>query len=181
MIQDIGLKLRSIHEHLLDLSSHIDNTFSLNAIYVFLISFIIVVIAFWRRKRPYKYKSIENIFTNTERHFYFKLNDAIDGRYHIFAKVRVADAITPDEKKDHWQSAFNKIKAKHFDYILCDDDLNIIAAIELDDSSHQRPDRIERDIFLNKACRSAGLPLIRFRTNQDYLPSQIYKTIKKSI
>ncbi|MEN7973211.1 MAG: DUF2726 domain-containing protein, partial [Verrucomicrobiota bacterium] len=39
--------------------------------------------------------------------------------------------------------------------------LAIVAAIELDDKSHQRKDRIKRDQFLNQVMESAGVPLIR--------------------
>lgn len=143
--------------------------------------FIVLTILFYHPKIKYHYNAIENIFTDTERRFYFKLLDAINNEYQVFAKVRIADALTPNMPKQHWQSAFNKIKAKHFDYVLCDDALEIVAAIELDDSSHQRADRIERDIFVNSACKSAKLPLIRFQTNQDYTSTQIYTIIKKSL
>lgn len=135
----------------------------------------------FQRTIKYKYIAIDNLFTDTERRFYFLLMESLNGEFNVFAKVRVADVLTPNMKKKHWQGAFNKIKAKHFDYVLCDDNLNILAAIELDDRSHQRADRIARDIFLNKACKTANVPLIRFYTNQDYLPGQIYRQIKSSL
>lgn len=43
-----------------------------------------------------------------------------------------------------------------------------LVAIELDDKSHERQDRIKRDEFLNDAFQSAGIKLIRFKTSQSY-------------
>ena len=48
---------------------------------------------------------------------------------------------------DLWAQAWrNRIHAKHIDFVLCDPgNLQPILCIELDDPSHNRPDRIERD------------------------------------
>jgi very-short-patch-repair endonuclease len=67
----------------------------------------------------------------------------------------------PGMDKLKQKTAFNKIACKHVDFVLCDKELNILLAIELDDSSHNRQDRKERDEIVNAAFRSAGLPLMR--------------------
>tara|TARA_B100000768_G_scaffold146521_1_gene139668 strand:+ start:349 stop:570 length:222 start_codon:yes stop_codon:yes gene_type:complete len=54
--------------------------------------------------------------------------------YRIFGKVRVADILSQQAALDrtNWLIAFNKISAKHFDYVLCcQDTREVIAAIEL--------------------------------------------------
>ena len=57
----------------------------------------------------------------------------------------------------------NRIHSKHVDFVLCaSDTIRVIAAIELDDASHDRPDRVSRDDFLDAAFDAAQLPLIRF-------------------
>lgn len=67
----------------------------------------------------------------------------------------------PPVKGDQWTAAFNKIKAKHVDFVLCDSiQIQPLLAIELDDRSHQRKDRQDRDIFVDKAFRSAGVPIV---------------------
>ena len=38
---------------------------------------------------------------------------------------------------------------------------NIVAAVELDDTSHLRPERRRRDILLEEVLRQAGIPLLR--------------------
>lgn len=61
-----------------------------------------------------------------------------------------------------WQAYFNKINAKHIDFVLCDlQNVRPVLAIELDDSSHNKPDRIQRDEFVNKVFADAKFPLLR--------------------
>ena len=63
-------------------------------------------------------------------------------------------------EKDY-MAYFNKIKAKHTDFVLCDPDtLEILCGVELDDPSHDRPERIERDEFVDHVYEAAGIPLI---------------------
>jgi hypothetical protein len=85
--------------------------------------------------------------------------------------VRVADVLTPEAGmgKSKWQQAFNKISAKHLDYLLCHPaDLSFICAIELDDSSHRQQKRRARDSFLKAAFDSAGLPLLQIPASSHY-------------
>lgn len=94
----------------------------------------------------------------------------------MLGKVRVADVIKPGKglSRSEWQKAFNKISAKHFDFLLCkNDDLSIICAIELDDSSHKSKNRHERDEFLKGACEAASIPLIQVPAKSGYVISDI--------
>ena len=78
-------------------------------------------------------------------------------------EVRLADLIEPKPKAENpfWMECFNKIKAKHIDFALADEDTSIVALIELDDSSHARPDRVERDDFVNAVLANTGYTLLR--------------------
>ena len=79
--------------------------------------------------------------------------------------------------KSEWYSAFNRIKLKHFDFLLCSlNTYRIIAAIELDDRSHIQTDRSKLDKFLNSTCESANFPLIRISCRNIY-NSQEIKTV----
>ena len=154
--------------------------------YIFIAVFIAILLAiiiFLRKKPPLKYKKVKNIFTKSERKFYHTLVQAIGDRYIVFAKVRAADLLLPESAKDRsrWRSAFNKVACKHFDYVLCDEGLEIVAAIELDDASHSKPDRIERDRFIEWACKSAKLPLIRIKTAKHYDKNDLRRTILRAI
>lgn len=94
----------------------------------------------------------------------------------MFSKVRIADVIEPLATKDrkHWQKSFNKISAKHFDFVLCQaQSLSVICAIELNDRSHRRADRIARDKFVRSACKSAGVSLVEVPVQRGYTIEEI--------
>jgi hypothetical protein len=55
------------------------------------------------------------------------------------------------------------------DFVVCDaETMQPVYAIELDDASHERQDRADRDDFVNKVFRKAGLPLLRADCKQGY-------------
>lgn len=117
------------------------------------------------------YQSRQFLLSKAERSFYGVLLQAVRDRAVVMAKVRVADVLEPEHGVggSRWQKAFNRISSKHFDFVLCKpDDLSIVAAIELDDKSHNKRQRGQRDEFLNKACGSAQLPLHRIKARKNY-------------
>ncbi len=72
--------------------------------------------------------------------------------------VRIADLIRVRPKPPKWQSWQNRIHAKHIDFVLCDPEtMEAKLAIELDDASHNRRDRVERDKFVDGALSAAGV------------------------
>ena len=78
----------------------------------------------------------------------------------VFAKIRLADLLTVPKDTANHHKWFNYVKSKHVDFVLVDTELNIKAVIEVDDSTHNRPDRKERDEFVDKAFRQLGLEVL---------------------
>jgi hypothetical protein len=135
---------------------------------------LLLLAVFWTRGKkgkPLPYDVQETLFSPAERSFLGVLDLAVGDKARVFAKVRVADVLTPEAGmgKSKWQQAFNKISAKHLDYLLCHPaDLSFICAIELDDSSHRQQKRRARDSFLKAAFDSAGLPLLQIPASSHY-------------
>lgn len=128
-------------------------------------------------KLPY-YKN-KYLLTKAENNFYKSLKIAMkDEDYYICPKVRIADVLNIG-KTDKRQAYFNKINRKHIDFLLCKDDkfFNPIMAIELDDSSHNAKNRVERDDFVDNAFKSAKLPLYRVKASSSYQPNYLKKEI----
>lgn len=118
------------------------------------------------KRLPYRVR--DDFLSPAERSFFGVLQRSVNGRAVVFAKVRVADLIyvRRGEGKTRHQ---NRINSKHIDFVLCSlDSVRPLAAIELDDSSHQRKDRIVRDDFLESVFEAAELPLIRFPVRRQY-------------
>ena len=121
-------------------------------------------------KLPY-IKQPTGLFSNAEKKFYHMLQKSLDYKFKIFAKVRVADliAVAPHVSGPGVLRAFNRISRKHVDYVICDKgSLEVLAVVELDDSSHLRKDRIDRDKFVDKAFHSAGIPIIHIKAQGHY-------------
>lgn len=135
---------------------------------------LLLLAVFWTRGKkgkPLPYDVQETLFSPAERSFLGVLDLAVGDKARVFAKVRVADVLTPEAGmgKSKWQQAFNKISAKHLDYLLCHPtDLSFICAIELDDSSHRQQKCRARDSFLKAAFDSAGLPLLQIPASSHY-------------
>lgn len=133
-------------------------------------------------KHPYQ--PTEFLFTPAERRFMKALDRAVGSRYWLAGKVRVADILKVHgiRREKRWWKAFTKISSKHVDWVICSPgDFRILAAVELDDSSHQTKDRAERDQFLDKAFAAAGVPLLRFPVQSSYSPNLIRQVITQTI
>lgn len=111
------------------------------------------------------------LFTPAERSFLGVLNSVLNDDTYILGKVRVADILMPTKgmSRSDWQRAFNKISAKHFDFVICSkNDFSVLCVVELNDKSHSARKRKERDAFLDKACEAASLPLVQIKAQSGY-------------
>ena len=125
---------------------------------------------------PYRRK--EALLTGAERSFFGVLQQVAGERYELFAMVRLADLIEVVPGTEKWRSHFNRIQSKHVDFALCDErTLQPLLAIELDDSSHSRQKRQERDAFVDAALEEAGLRLLRVPARKGYELEELRRAI----
>lgn len=107
---------------------------------------------------PYKKK---NVLTPTEYQFYTVLKQKCDANNLVVCpKVRLEDFIDVTTK-DQRMKYRGYIKSRHVDFILCDSNMNIIAGIEVDDSSHNTVERRKIDDFKTHLFRKINIPLHR--------------------
>ena len=104
------------------------------------------------------------LLTKNEWYEYKKLKRfANEKDLQVCPKVRLLDLVEPRKGAEHYKSLFYKIQAKHVDFLICDQDLHIKAVVELDDNSHKKTDRQERDRFVDQVLTSCGYKVIRTR------------------
>ena len=60
-------------------------------------------------------------------------------------------------------ASLNRINRMSVDYVVCDAQLNTLLAIELDDTFHDRPLGIEKDLKKDTVLATAGIRLLRIR------------------
>ena len=159
-----------------------------------LLIFVLIVIGFFALKRRNQSSSGQDaelpyvlgdrLFTPAERSFLCVLDQSVGSDLRVFGKVRVADVIGVEKGKPKsvWQRAFNRINAKHFDFVLCSpSDLKPLCAVELNDKSHAQDARKGRDQFLEEVCRKAGLPLVFFPAQNAYSITEVCGTIASAM
>mgnify|MGYP003658314298 CR=1 FL=1 len=131
-----------------------------------------------------EYELKTSLFSAAERSFLGVLESIDFDDLSLCYKVRLADVF--DVKKGYnrgrWQRVFNRISAKHIDFLLIrKSDGKPVLGIELDDKSHQKTKGIERDRFVDGVFKSGGLPLLRVKAQATYNPKDIMRRIEQTI
>lgn len=130
---------------------------------------------------PLPYRVRADFLSAAEAAFIQVLQHAVGARFWLCPKVNLNDLLFvprgPDEVA--WR---NRIAQKHVDVVLCDrHTLRPLLAIELDDRSHERPDRVARDVFVNEVFAVAQLPLLRVPVQRTYYVPQLVALIEQSL
>lgn len=103
----------------------------------------------------------------------YKLLKPLAEKYklHIISKVRIIDFISVNRgmTKNEAYSFICKIKQSHIDFLICNpENLYPLAAIELDDNTHQSLKAQEKDKFKDEVFKSAQIKLFRVKNlNED--------------
>lgn len=124
-----------------------------------------------RRKDSFPYARRLSPLSDAENTFYHVLQSALPRGYVLLAQVPLTACF---DAKTNDRTALNKIISKRFDYAVAHSEriggiptLILDLVIELDDSSHARADRRERDAFVNDVCKRTKLPLLRYENRRD--------------
>lgn len=112
------------------------------------------------------------LMSRYEQVFFQRLREALP-EYEIFPQVPLAAFIRVDRKKagkNYWLNSYrwqNRIGQQRVDYLVCHKDaVTAVAAIELDDPSHEAEEANERDTKKNKSLADAAVRLIRWRVER---------------
>lgn len=129
---------------------------------------------------PYAKKKY--LITIAEKKFFDALQEAVGDQYYIFPQIHLPSLLFINARGREWTSYFAKIRQKSVDFVLCDKQyLTPVLAIELNDSSHERLDRQERDGFVNKVFASAKIPLLSMKCQYSYDKENLKEKVKNII
>jgi hypothetical protein len=110
--------------------------------------------------------------SNAEGDFFRVLRQVVGDRGHVLAQVSLRQLIWfpgnnhSNPGRQTWQ---NKVAAKSVDFVVCDPaSLWPKLVIELDEPSHARPERQNRDEEVEAILDAAGLPIVRVLTSRSY-------------
>lgn len=126
-------------------------------------------------KEVFPYAKRDDFLSPAELSFYKVLRQAVGEEIMICPKVGLKDIFFVKSKdRSTYMTYHNKIDRKHVDFLLCRfDTLEPICGIELDDSSHQKQSRVERDSFVDEVFNIAQLPLLRVKHKRSYVLTDI--------
>jgi hypothetical protein len=128
------------------------------------------------------YCRAENLLTKGERAFWLPLSQAVNGKYRIFCKVRLADVVCCPPGQSDEKDWFRKIAHAHVDFVICQpESTRPLLVIELDDRSHLDPAQGRRDEWKDDVLCAARLPVYRVPAREAYDALELSQTIDRMI
>lgn len=123
----------------------------------------------------------DDFLSPAELSFYHVLKSVLPPDAAVAVKVRLGDVLFVRQPHKN-QAARNRINQKHVDFLLCEAaTMKPRLAIELDDSSHQKASRQERDAFVDEALAAAGLPCLHIPAARSYVPQELWAKICEKV
>lgn len=134
---------------------------------------IIIIIYLLFKKRGPRYVVKERLMSATEYEYFKIINSFFGDEYLILPQINLASVI--DKVGEGYRTElFRNVDFGVFDY-----NYRPLLLIEINDNTHFRKDRIERDKKVNEICKKAKLPLVTFWTKDGIDNDKIFKTLSK--
>jgi hypothetical protein len=103
---------------------------------------------------------VKRLLTQPEQVLYHRLVKSLPNHV-VLAQVQVSRVLGV-KKGFPFHEWNNRINRLSYDFVVCSRDSTVVAAIELDDKSHEAASRIATDQKKDRATASAGVRLIRW-------------------
>ena len=123
---------------------------------------------------------VKKPLTPPEQVLYHRLVTALP-EHIVLAQVQVSRVLGVKKgfKFHEWNNRVNRLS---YDFVVCGKDSTVIAAIELDDRTHESESRTATDSKKNKATTDAGLKLVRWNVrdmpNHEVIRSTLVSSAK---
>ena len=126
-----------------------------------------------QKKREPKYRLKDSLVTASELRYFRVLEGCFGKDYRVLPQVNLAAVI------DKEGAGFRTELFRNVDFGIFDMNFRPIVLIEINDNSHLRKDRAERDESVNAIAKKARIPLVTFWTKDGFDERKIYDTIRK--
>lgn len=134
------------------------------------------------RKYTYAYTKKPSIMTKSEFEFYNKMNSILGEKYYAIPQVHLSSFLNHKIPGQNWRGAFASINGKSVDFLICSKlTSQPVIAIELDDYTHNREDRRQRDLIVEDIFASAQMPLVRFKAGEWNTSSDVFEKIRDKL
>lgn len=130
------------------------------------------------KKSQYKYYAKSYVMTSRENECFKILNEIFSSKWFVVPQVHLSALLDYRVKGQNWNAAFRHINGKSVDFVLIGkESYRVICAIELDDSTHNKPERKERDVEIERIFNQAKIPLARISKFEAMTKAELAKVI----
>lgn len=129
------------------------------------------------------YLKRESLLLEHEQRYFSTLTQVVGKHARVFPKVRLSDFIQPHgvnpEQRAHWM----RVQRRCVDFLLCSpNNLSPVLAIDLDTRvKKRRRDASPGGDVLDKALKTANIPLLRIRATREYDPHEVLHQIRLAL
>lgn len=135
---------------------------------------LLLLKVFYRKKNRVKYFVKESLLTSTEIKYYNLLRSILGSEFLILPQINLASVIDKEGGSNFRNELF-----RNADFGVFDCNYRPIFLVEINDNTHFRKDRRERDKKVNEICNSAGLPILTLWVKDGIDLAVIKKQIQK--
>ncbi|MCX6757626.1 MAG: DUF2726 domain-containing protein [Candidatus Nomurabacteria bacterium] len=133
-------------------------------------------------KPLYNYKRKDFLMSRAEHEFFDILVEIVGNQYYVFPQIHLPTILDNKVVGQNWKGAFRHIDEKSVDFVVCDKAyIKPLLAIELDDKTHEREDRKDRDVEVESILKDAGIPLLRFGNNGFFNKEEIKRLVLEKL
>ncbi|MGN0469376.1 MAG: CFI-box-CTERM domain-containing protein [Acutalibacteraceae bacterium] len=125
----------------------------------------------------YLYELKDSLVTKSELSYFQAIKDNLPEKYILQPQINLSSVIKRTDSSYYHNELFRNIDAGIFDK----ETYKPLVLIEINDDSHNRPDRRKRDIKVKMICEEAGIPLITFWTKYGVNVDYISRTVKTAL
>lgn len=130
-----------------------------------------------QKDNEYLYELKDSLVTKSELSYIQAIKDNLPEKYILQPQINLSAIIKRTDNSYYHNELFRNIDAGIFDK----ETYKPLVLIEINDDSHNRPDRRSRDVKVKMICEEAGIPLITFWTKYGVNVDYINRTVKTAL
>lgn len=119
-----------------------------------------------------RYEAKDAFITECEKKFFEAIRSVVGENYIVQPQINLASIVNKTTADKYRNELFRNI-----DFGVFDKDYKLLVLIEINDPSHDREDRRNRDDKVKKICNEANIPLVTFWTkygiNDEYIKNRL--------
>ena len=122
------------------------------------------------------YEAKAKLLSNIEQEFFSALKQTVPEGYSVFPQINLATFVERTDNARYRNELFRNV-----DFLICGVNYEPKIAVEINDSTHNNRDRIERDTKVKNILEEAGIPFITLWTNYGVNSAYIKERIEKAL